>query len=104
MSFLDEIRGRLKVIALPASCAVAMTYFGYHAVMGEHGFLTMIQLEKDLHDISLRHDQMVSDRQLLEREVSLLKSRSLDPDMLDERARALLGFTDPDDLVIYLDK
>jgi hypothetical protein len=30
----------------------------------------------------------------------LLKSDRLDPDMLDERARALLGFADPRDVVM----
>jgi cell division protein FtsB len=34
--------------------------------------------------------------------VSLLKSDSLDPDMLDERARALLNYVDPRDLTLQI--
>jgi hypothetical protein len=34
--------------------------------------------------------------------VSLLRSGSLDPDILDERARALLDYTDPRDLTLLL--
>jgi cell division protein FtsB len=34
--------------------------------------------------------------------VSLLKSDSLDPDLIDERARALLDYVDPRDVVVLL--
>ena len=37
-----------------------------------------------------------------ERRVSLLKSESIDPDMLDERARSLLNYADPRDLTLRL--
>ena len=36
----------------------------------------------------------------LERDVALLRPESLDPDMLDERARAILNLAHPDDLVM----
>ena len=36
----------------------------------------------------------------LERDVALLRPESLDPDMLDERARASLNLAHPDDLVM----
>ena len=32
----------------------------------------------------------------------MIKSESLDPDMLDERVRALLGYVDPRDAVLML--
>ena len=34
--------------------------------------------------------------------VALLKSQSLDPDMLDERARALLDYVHPNDLTLIV--
>ncbi|HLZ09214.1 MAG TPA: hypothetical protein VKT80_11535, partial [Chloroflexota bacterium] len=39
------------------------------------------------------------DRADAERRVALLRSDSLDPDMLDERVRAQLDYADPHDLV-----
>lgn len=39
-------------------------------------------------------------RQRLERDVALLRPESLDPDMLDERARAILNLAHPDDLIM----
>ena len=37
-----------------------------------------------------------------ERRVALLRVDSIDPDMLDERARALVGYADPRDLTLLL--
>ena len=34
--------------------------------------------------------------------MALLRSDRIDPDMLDERARALLGYVDPRDLTLLL--
>jgi cell division protein FtsB len=34
--------------------------------------------------------------------VALLRTDRIDPDMLDERARALLGYVDPRDLTLLL--
>ena len=42
------------------------------------------------------------ERALWERRVALLRSDRIDPDMLDERARALLGLTDPRDLTLLM--
>jgi cell division protein FtsB len=39
-------------------------------------------------------------RARLERDVALLRPESLDPDMLDERARAILNLVHPDDLIM----
>ncbi len=41
-----------------------------------------------------------AERSLWERRVALLRSDRIDPDMLDERARALLGLADPRDLTL----
>jgi len=35
-----------------------------------------------------------------QRRVNLLKPENIDPDMLDERARALLDYVGPDDLTL----
>ena len=46
----------------------------------------------------LKH--LKAERALWERRVALLRSDRIDPDMLDERARALLGLADPRDLTL----
>jgi len=39
-----------------------------------------------------------------QRRIALLKSTDLDPDMLDERARALLDYAEPNDLTLMLER
>jgi cell division protein FtsB len=43
-----------------------------------------------------------AERAFWERRVSLLRSDKLDPDMLDERARAMLDYVDPRDVTLLL--
>jgi cell division protein FtsB len=45
-----------------------------------------------------------AERVELERKVSLLRPDNLDPDMLDERARAMLNYLHPRDLTLMLKK
>ena len=47
-------------------------------------------------------DALKAERANWERRVSLLKSESIDPDMLDERARVLLNYADPRELTLRL--
>jgi cell division protein FtsB len=47
-------------------------------------------------------DDLRQERQRWERRVALLKPQSIDPDMLDERARALLDYVDPRELTLML--
>lgn len=42
----------------------------------------------------------MAERQELERRVALLRPESLDPDMIDERARASLNVVQPQELAI----
>jgi cell division protein FtsB len=43
-----------------------------------------------------------AERMLWEKRVALLRADRLDPDMLDERARSLIGYADPRDLTLLL--
>ena len=46
--------------------------------------------------------RLKAERAVWERRVSLLRSDKIDPDMLDEQARALLGYVDPRDITLLL--
>jgi len=49
-------------------------------------------------------EQLKRERAKSEQRVSLLRSDRIDPDMLDERARALLNYVDPRDLILIQKK
>jgi cell division protein FtsB len=100
MGLVRELRARGRDIVMPVIGATVLFYFAYHAIQGERGLLTRWHLgqqleaaDAQLRDLKARHDALAHD-------VSLLRPESLDPDMLEERARAVLGLVGEDDVVI----
>ena len=53
--------------------------------------------------LSAELDRLKIEHAQWERRIALLKSDDIDPDMLDERARALLDYVDPNDLTLMDD-
>jgi cell division protein FtsB len=91
---------RFRAFIFPLVALGVGGYFGYNLQIGDHGLKARADLEsrKEVLEGELAGLQEV--RQRLERDVALLRPESLDPDMLDERARALLNLAHPDDLVM----
>lgn len=102
MALLREIRIRGRKIALPVLSACVVAYFGYHALHGERGFLAWRELSQDLVTARDTAARLKTERQFLAQRVKLLEPDSLDPDLLEERANALLGYSHENDLVILL--
>jgi len=76
------------------------TYFGFHLMHGDMGYFALRGVEQKLTATQQRYDQAWAERMALENRVKLLRPGSLDLDMLDERARVVLGFVGPDERVI----
>lgn len=81
-------------------CFGFLGYFAYHLFVGDHGLEARARLENEVKilDGELRGLEAVRGR--LDRDVALMRADKLDPDMLDERARAVLNFSHPNDIVI----
>lgn len=80
-----------------------MGYFAYHAVEGDYGLFALGKLEDRVASLEAELAEARSDREQMERHVSLMRPESLDRDMIDERAREALNMADAKDLVIFLD-
>jgi cell division protein FtsB len=81
-----------------------MAYFAWHAVHGDNGLLRLVELREERAAMAAKVQSAKEIRARLERDVALLRPESLDPDLLDERARAALGFAHPDELTIFIDE
>jgi cell division protein FtsB len=92
----------LTVLGLYLFAALFIGYFGVNAFTGNHGLRAQADLDQQLAAMQVELRQLKGERGLWERRVALLRSDRLDPDMLDERARALLGYVDPRDLTLLL--
>ncbi|HEY6833178.1 MAG TPA: septum formation initiator family protein [Pseudolabrys sp.] len=93
----------LTALALYTFAALFIGYFGMNAFSGDHGLRAQQDLDQQMTSMRDQLAQLKAERAVWERRVSLLRSDRIDPDMLDERARALLGYADPRDLVLLLD-
>jgi cell division protein FtsB len=95
-----RLRTVLNALALYVFAALLIGYFGVNAYSGDRGLKAKEDIDRqiaalnaDLRRLKLEHVQW-------ERRIALLKSDALDPDMLDERARALLDYVDPRELTL----
>ncbi len=92
----------LTALALYSFAALFVGYFAANAFSGNHGLRAQADLDKQTESMQAELKELKTERALWEKRVSLLRSDKIDPDMLDERARVLLGYADPRDLTLLL--
>jgi len=97
-----RLRSFLTALGLYIGAALVIGYFGVNAYTGNHGLLARQDLEEQSAQLSGELQRLKVERVEWARRVALLKSDRLDPDMLDERARAMLNYVHPRDLVLIL--
>ncbi|MGB0572061.1 MAG: FtsB family cell division protein [Alphaproteobacteria bacterium] len=100
MAVLDEIRIRARSALWPIIGALLLAYFSYHMVQGDHGLLSLLQLRAKVEQANKLHHALEAERLQLDTRVALLRPDNLDPDMLEERARVMLNFAHPNEIVI----
>lgn len=79
---------------------IAVVYFGIHGLTGERGLLSTAAREAKLEQRQDQLAHLLEQRQDLEVRVRYLRANSLSRDLLEERARAVIGFVDPRDYVV----
>lgn len=92
----------IRQIVGPVIGVSVVAYFAYHTVHGDRGLVALTHLQSEVARAQSTLDQVRAEREELERRTRLLRPDSLDPDLLDERARAVLNQSHPDDLIILL--
>jgi cell division protein FtsB len=80
--------------------ALLIFYFGCQALTGDRGLLTRGARNAELAQRNQELKRLQAEDADLQTRVRLLSDSSLSKDLLDERARVELGFTDPRDYVI----
>jgi cell division protein FtsB len=95
-----RLRSFFTGLGLYLLAAALIGYFGLNAYTGDHGLRAREQMDKQIATLTNDLAQASAERDTLQRRIKLLKSDSVDPDMLDERARQVLDYADPHDLVL----
>jgi cell division protein FtsB len=102
MVIRPRIRSFLAALGLYCLAALFIGYFGINAYTGNHGLKARQSLDQQIADFGRALDVVKAERMRWERRVALLKSDQIDPDMLDERARQLLNYADPHDIIVLV--
>lgn len=93
---------RVRPYAPTAVLALLIFYFGVNAVTGERGLVSDRRRETTLASRNAELLRLRAERSDLEQRIRLLADTSLSADLVEERARVVLGFADPRDYVVRL--
>jgi cell division protein FtsB len=97
-----RLRAFLTALCLYVGAALFIGYFGVNAYTGNHGLRAKQDLDLQFARLSDELARLRLERAEWQRRVALLRSESIDPDTLDERARAVLGYLDRRELTLIL--
>lgn len=100
MEIWRELKRRARDVIGPVLGFCIVGYFVYHSIEGDRGLLAYVHLNERLSEAKAQLEEVQAERKALEHRVDLLRTDNLDPDMLDERAHAVLNYARPDEVVI----
>ena len=95
---------RMKPYVLSALLVLSVLYLGVQALTGQYGLLPGDDRAATLAKREATYLRLTEERQDLELRVRYLQTDHLSRDLLEERARVLLGYADPDDHVIRVSR
>ena len=102
MTLLSEIRSRIRYIFWPTIWATLILYLTFHILQGERGLIAYWQINREVSAAKAIRNLLLKEKAILENRVNLLSPKSLDPDMLEERVRVMLGYSKPNETIIIL--
>ncbi|RCW80017.1 FtsB family cell division protein [Paracoccus lutimaris] len=93
---------RLSISAIVFFVLMALlgVYFAYAAVQGPSGILRRVQLESETRDLIRQRDSLQAEVDQMRNLTHRLSDEYLDIDLLDERARDVLGLVRADEVII----
>jgi len=100
MYLLQEFRARSRHVVGPLLGILAIGYFAFHVVHGERGLLAWLKIKQRVAAAKQAGAASRDERETLERRVRLMEPGSLDPDMIEERARLMINYGHEDEIVI----
>ena len=102
MSLGRELKRRLRIMIAPSIFLVITAYFGWNATQGDRGLVAYAKRQELLHQVMDEQAAAKAEKDAWEIRVAGLRARHLNPDTLDERARAMLNLADPSEVIVKL--
>lgn len=79
-------------------------YFIYHTFQGNRSLTRLLSLNNEIATMSLEYDTKKAERIALEKKVVMMRPGTLDKDLLEERAKAVLGYKNKGEFVVLPDQ
>jgi cell division protein FtsB len=100
MQLWRGVKRRLRAAVAPCLFMALAGYFLWSATQGDRGLNP--QADRAPAMAAARDDvaRAENERHVWERRVAALRAKSLDRDALDERVRAMLNLSDPNDIIV----
>ncbi len=100
MSTRQRKKSYIRPLIVPVIALGFSGYFAWHGWHGSFGIEARRQLAVEAERLDGELDKVKSERRTIERRVALLRAANLESDMLDERAREILGFANSNEVAI----
>ncbi len=94
------ISNNIKLIYKISAILLVFVYFVFHALSGENGLRAYLITKNQLKKQADKLEQIEKALGSLKRNVKLLSSESLDLDLLEERCRIILNYSNLDDVIV----
>lgn len=97
---LRDLRRRVKKYGLSTLVLGLVLYFLFHLIQGGRGLMKLQSLQTSLEKAEQDLTRLKQEHDDLEHKVSLMKPGAVCPDLLEEEAKATLGYTHPGEKVV----
>lgn len=92
-----------RPLALAGTLLAFQGYLGYSAISGNFGIESREAIHADIQVLKDRSSALQAEIDSFSHRNSLMNPRHLDPDIVTERARALLNMANADDILVVVD-
>lgn len=96
----DARRGGYGGVVFSVVVISLMAYLTFAAVQGDYGLFRLFQIEAKEQQLRAELQRLEVERAVIANKTLRLSAGHLDLDLLDERARAVLGLGHPDEIII----
>ena len=90
-------------VALALGLVAFQGYLGYSVVTGQFGIESQDVLEVEINELAAKSGALQAEIDSFRHRIDLFQTTRMDPDLVSDRARALLSMAQPDEIVVMVD-
>lgn len=91
-----------RYVAIALALVAFQGYLGYSVVTGQFGIESQDVLEAEIDELGAKSGALQAEIDSFRHRIDLFQTTKMDPDLVSERARALLSMAQADDIVVMV--